>query len=85
MAASALQAIEVTDLITNTPDEYKDLAIELAVNVTKLEVIKNKLLKNKMATKLFDSACNTKHIEDAYIKMFEIYQLGLNPDHIYIR
>jgi hypothetical protein len=33
---------------------------------------------------LFDTPLFAKHIESAYIKMYERYQAGLPPEHLHI-
>ena len=83
-AASLLIAIGLPELVTQTQDEYEALAIELATNTSKLNVIKTKLERNRLTTALFDTPQFTKHIEAAYIKMYERYQADLPPEHIYI-
>lgn len=84
MAASLLNAIGLTELITNTQEEYEALAIELATNPQKLTAIKLKLARNRLTTPLFDTPLFTKNIETTYIKMYERYQNDLQPDHISI-
>ena len=84
VAASLLNAIGLPELITNTQEEYEALAIELAMNPKKLEIIKLKLAKNRLTTPLFDTPLFTKNLESAYIKMYEKYQAELLPEHIYI-
>jgi protein O-GlcNAc transferase len=84
LATSLLEAIDVPELITNTAQEYRDLAVELASDPEKLRIIKDKLQDNKLRTDLFDPARNTRHIESAYAEMYRRYQTGLPPDHIYI-
>jgi predicted O-linked N-acetylglucosamine transferase (SPINDLY family) len=73
MATSALMAIDMPELITATPKEYMNQAISLATNNEKIQLIKNKLQRNKFESALFDPVSNTKHIENAYIKMFNSY------------
>ena len=83
-AASLLTAIGLPELITENYEEYKNLAIELAANHSKLEILKNKLERNLKTSTLFDSPRITKHIENAYTKAYERYQADLQPDHIFI-
>ncbi len=82
VAASLLNAINVPELITTTRDDYEALALELATNPAKLAGIKRKLADNRLTTPLFDSQLFRKHIEAAYIAMYERYQADLPPDHI---
>jgi predicted O-linked N-acetylglucosamine transferase (SPINDLY family) len=84
VAASLLKAIGLPELITNSQEEYEVLAIELALNPMKLADIKLKLAKNRLTTPLFDTPLFTKHIEAAYIQMYERYQNDLKPDHLSI-
>jgi protein O-GlcNAc transferase len=83
VAASLLNAIGLPELITTSQEEYESLAIDLATNPQKLAAIKQKLAENRLTTPLFDSPLFTKHLEAAYIKMYERYQNDLPPDHIY--
>ena len=84
VAASLLNAIGLTELITSTPQAYEALAIELATNPGKLANIKHKLATNRLTTPLFDTQTFTRHIEAAYTMMYERYQANLPPDHIYV-
>jgi len=84
VAASLLNVNGLPELVTNSQESYEALAIELAMNPKKLAEIKLKLANNRMTTPLFDTPLFTKNIEAAYIKMYERYQEGLEPDHIVI-
>ena len=85
VAASLLKAIELSELITTTQEQYEALAIELATTPEKLKSIKQKLERNKLTTALFDTARFTKSIEAAYKQMYERYQADLPPNNIYIK
>jgi predicted O-linked N-acetylglucosamine transferase (SPINDLY family) len=84
VAASLLNAIGLTELITNTQEEYEELAIELALNPKKIADIKLKLASNRLTTPLFDTPLFTKNLEAAYSKMYERYHAGLPPNHLFI-
>jgi predicted O-linked N-acetylglucosamine transferase (SPINDLY family) len=84
MGASIISALNLPELITNTPEEYEALAIELATNPEKLKAIKDKLKSNLSSAPLFDTPLFTKNIESAYTQMYERYHEGLEPDHIYV-
>ena len=84
MGASILTSINLPELITNTPEEYEALAIELATNPNKLNAIKEKLKSNLTTAPLFDTKRFTKNIESAYTQMYERSQKGLEPAHIYV-
>jgi len=85
VAASLLNAIGLSELITNTQEEYEALAIELATNPKKLADIKLKLANNCLTMPLFNTPLFAKNLETAYIKMYEWYLEGLPPDTINIR
>jgi len=84
VAASLLTNIGLPELITRSLQEYESLAIELATNPDKLTQIKTKLAENRLTTPLFDTPLFTKHIEAAYQAVYDRYQSGLQPDHIYL-
>jgi predicted O-linked N-acetylglucosamine transferase (SPINDLY family) len=84
VAASVLTAIGLPELITSTPQDYENLALELATNPEKLAAIKAKLAQNRLSKPLFDTQLFTRHIESAYEAMYERLQKGLPPDHIYV-
>jgi protein O-GlcNAc transferase len=84
VAASLLNAIGLSELITTTSEAYEGLAIELATKPEKLSEIRRKLASNRLTTPLFDTQLFTKHIEAAYTSMYELYQADLGPDHIYV-
>lgn len=84
VAASMLNAIGLPDLVTQSPTGYEALAMELANNPSKLAEIKARLGKNKLTYPLFDTVLFTRHIETAYLSMWERYQAGLPPQHIHV-
>jgi hypothetical protein len=85
VAASLLNAIDAKELIVNSLTEYESLAVELALNPSKLKAIKEKIQKNRLTKPLFNTFLYAGHLEKAYKKMYEIYQKNLVPDHIYIK
>jgi protein O-GlcNAc transferase len=85
VAASLLNAIDLPELITHSPEEYEALAIELALNNEKLQSIREKLARNRLTTPLFDTPLYTKHLEAAYEAIYHRYQAGLPRDHIEIK
>jgi predicted O-linked N-acetylglucosamine transferase (SPINDLY family) len=71
VAASMLNAVGLSELITLTDKKFEDLAIELGNNPKKLQQIKNKLNNNKISKPLFNSKLFTKNIEKAYSIIYE--------------
>jgi len=84
VAASLLNTIGLPELITNTQEQYEELAIQLAQNPQILQDIKRKLDENRMTSPLFDTHRFTKNLENAYIKMYERYRADLDPVHLYV-
>jgi len=84
MAASIVSAVNLPELITTSQQEYESLAIELATDLEKLKIIKDKLLGNLSTAPLYDTPKFTRNLESAYSEMYDRYQKGLDPDHIYV-
>jgi predicted O-linked N-acetylglucosamine transferase (SPINDLY family) len=84
VAASLLTAVNLPELITTTMPDYESLAITLAKNPARLAVLRQKLADNRFTASLFDAGLFTKHIEDAYTRMFKRRHAGLPPAHMKI-
>lgn len=84
MSASLLRAIGLPELITSSRDEYESLAISMGLNPIMMNEIKAKLLRNRESMLLFDTASFTKNLESAYRVVYEHWQSGLSPDHVWI-
>jgi len=82
VAASLLHAIGLPELVTRTSDEYEQLAFQLANDRDKLSLIKKRLADNRLTHPLFDTKLFTRHIENAYEKMWERHRMNLKPDHL---
>jgi len=84
MGASIVKALNLPELITNSPEEYEALAIELATNPEKMQAIKDKLASNLTTAPLYNTKLFVKNLESAYTTMYERHHEGLEPDHIYV-
>ena len=84
MAASIVNAVNLPELITTSQQEYESLAIELATDLEKLKIIKDKLVGNLSTAPLYDTSLFARNLESAYSMMYDRYQRGLDPDHIYV-
>jgi predicted O-linked N-acetylglucosamine transferase (SPINDLY family) len=84
VAASLINSVDIPELITETQEQYEEIAIELAKDPEKLELIKEKLKRNLPISPLYDTPLYAKQIESAYEEMYDRYQNGLGPDHIYV-
>jgi len=83
-AASVIGALNIPELITTSQKEYESLAIELATDPEKLKIINDKLQSNLSTAPLYDTPLFTRSLESAYKAMYERYQKGLEPEHIYV-
>jgi predicted O-linked N-acetylglucosamine transferase (SPINDLY family) len=84
VAASVLSAIQLPELITATPSEYEDLAVQLAKDPRRLAEIRQKLARNRFQTSLFDTRAFTRRLEAAYSKIHERHLANLPPEHVYV-
>ena len=84
MGASLLNAVNLPELITSSEKEYETLAVELGNDPEKLKLIKEKLASNLSTAPLYDTPLFTKNLESAFTQMYERYQQGLEPNHIYV-
>jgi predicted O-linked N-acetylglucosamine transferase (SPINDLY family) len=66
VAASALTAAGVPELITSTAEEYEALILELAADRGKPAAIRAKLAANRNSCALFDTASFTRSLEDGF-------------------
>ena len=82
---SLLSSVGLSELITYTEQEYENLAIELAINSSKLEKIKQKLKKNILSKPLFNSELYRDNIEEAYSVIYKRYIQNKKPTNIEIK
>ena len=79
MAGSLLKAAGLPELITSSPEEYEALAIRLVADKKLLGDLKARLATNRGTCPLFNTDRFRRHIESAYITMWERYQRGDAP------
>jgi predicted O-linked N-acetylglucosamine transferase (SPINDLY family) len=82
VAASLLQSIGLPELITTAPEQYEELAVQLAENPQRLLQVRQRLENNRLTTPLFDTRSFTRDLERAYRAAYDRYQAGLPPEHI---
>jgi predicted O-linked N-acetylglucosamine transferase (SPINDLY family) len=84
IASSVLNSFGMPELITNSLNDYKTLAIHLAQDRNEFNTLKNKT--NSLIDKslLFDSVKTTKHIEKAYQIIYQRRKDNLPVDHVVI-
>jgi predicted O-linked N-acetylglucosamine transferase (SPINDLY family) len=76
MAASLLQAVGLPELITRDLNEYAALALNLATDPAGLADIRARLAQNRTTYPLFDTNRFCRHLESAYLTMWERVQRG---------
>jgi len=84
VAGSLLTALELPELITTSPAEYEQAAIELARDPPRLEALRQKLLANRLSTRLFDTRSVVRSLEAACQEIYRRQQAGLPADDIRI-
>ena len=82
VAGSLLKAIGLSELITETEEQYETLALEFASNPKKLAQIKEKLAANRLSAPLFNTEQYTRHLENGYQQAYQRYFDGKHPDTI---
>ena len=79
VAASLLNAVGSPELIAYSLEEYEALALKLATSPAMLTDIRSRLAQNRTTHPLFDTDRFRRHIESAYITMWERVQRGEPP------
>jgi predicted O-linked N-acetylglucosamine transferase (SPINDLY family) len=79
VAASLLTAVGLSDLVTQSLDEYESLALSLATDAPLLTGFRQELERNRLEFPLFDSDRFCRHIERAYTTMWELWQRSEKP------
>ncbi len=72
VAASLLAAIGMPELVTQTPQDYEALAIQLAHDPQRLSALRTKLAANRLSTSLFDTERFTRDLEDIYARLVRL-------------
>jgi predicted O-linked N-acetylglucosamine transferase (SPINDLY family) len=85
VAASLLRAVGLPELVTESPEDYEQLALRIARDPELLGSLKTKLVRNSTTFPLFDTARFTRRIEAAYIAMWERHQRGEPPAHFIVK
>ncbi|HWC62662.1 MAG TPA: tetratricopeptide repeat protein [Rhizomicrobium sp.] len=79
VAASLLHAAGLDELVTGSLEEYESVALKLAREGAPLSSLRERLGRNRLTHPLFDLDRYRRHIEAAYIKMWETAGSGENP------
>jgi len=81
VAASLLHAADLPELVTTSDAEYVALAVRLARDPLMLAALRRRLQSARDTAPLFNTPRYTRHLEAAYVHMFERNRSGLPPAH----
>jgi predicted O-linked N-acetylglucosamine transferase (SPINDLY family) len=84
VGASLLRAADLPELITHSPRQYEELALELALDAPRLTSLRQRLARNRHCAPLFDTPRLVRQLEAAYRQVYERYRAGLDPDHLQV-
>jgi predicted O-linked N-acetylglucosamine transferase (SPINDLY family) len=84
VAGSLLRSVGLDSLVTNSLEEYEALASRLARDRNLLSGLRDQLVRNRDTCPLFDTRRFARHIETAYLKMYELHRRGQAPQNIRI-
>jgi predicted O-linked N-acetylglucosamine transferase (SPINDLY family) len=82
VAESQLRAVGLPDLVTDSLADYEALAQRLATDPAALKAVRERLAQNRSTCALFDTGRFTRHLETAYIEMWERWRRGEPPSPI---
>jgi len=80
MAGSLLTALDLSELITYSLEEYEALAMKLVTNPAMLAQLRSKLARNRTTSTLFDTQRFCRHLESAYVRMWQRSERGEAPE-----
>jgi predicted O-linked N-acetylglucosamine transferase (SPINDLY family) len=79
VAGSLLHTLRLPELVAENLEAYEALALQLASEPRLLAGIREKLEQNRLSAPLFDTNRLRRHIESAYVRMWEMRQRGEKP------
>lgn len=79
VAGSLLDAVGLSELITDALPDYEALALRLARDPAQLSALRTKLTRHRDTYPLFDTGRFTRHLETAYLTMWDMAQRGEPP------
>jgi protein O-GlcNAc transferase len=77
VAASILAAVNMSELVANTPQDYKNLAIRLGSDRNYLQTVSAELKTNFSHSSLIDSVTFTKDLENIYLSLLRSPSVGV--------
>ena len=79
MAGSLLRAIGLPELITTDLETYERQALDLARQPQRLQSLRRRLVENRGTCPLFDTNRFVRHLESAYVEMWQRHARGEQP------
>lgn len=84
VSASLLQAVSLPELVTHSLAEYERLAVTLATQTKKLEILTSRLAVNRSTEPLFDTARFVQYLETAYRAVWNRWVANQVPAMVHI-
>jgi predicted O-linked N-acetylglucosamine transferase (SPINDLY family) len=84
VAASLNRTMGLDELITNSIEDYEELAVALALDPGRLRDLRLKVQSARQTSALFNTDTFTRHLEAAILAAHQRCHDGLMPDHIEI-
>ena len=84
VGASLLNAVGLPQLVTRSMPAYESLAVQLARNPNELAGLRDRLRRNRMTAPLFDTPSFARHLETAYLWIWNNYLAGNGPRAVQI-
>jgi predicted O-linked N-acetylglucosamine transferase (SPINDLY family) len=82
VASSIFSCLDCEELSTYSIEEYLDKINLMIENPEKLKEIKNKIIRNREKSSIFDAKKFTEYLENAYISAYERRKNNLPKEHI---
>ena len=79
VSGSLLRAVGLAELITHSLADYEAAALALARDPDRLAQTKAKLAGNRLTSPLFDTKRFARHLEAAYVGMWQRFERGEPP------
>ena len=79
VAGSLLRAAGIPELVTQDVGGYEALALRLATDPARLAALRARLERDRTTCALFDTDRFGRHLEAAFVAMWERYQRGEPP------
>ena len=84
VATGLLTAAGLQELITCNPQEYEERAYHLATDADALKQVREKLTRNHLSTRLFNTERQVRNLEAAYQAMWQRHASGLVPASFHV-